>query len=113
MALTSNGGNGITPDMEQEDHNEANGVIMATIQYHVHSIYECDNKKQLTKYYHFGLGSHLKTTLISAAKSGYLRGLPGFNAKSISEFIAVEHANKMGHLKQIQKGVRSTKTKSN
>ena len=113
MALTSKGGNYITPDTEEEDPEAADGMIMATIQYHVHSIYECDNKEQLIKYYHSSLGSHPKTTLISAAKSGYLRGLPGFNAKAISKFIAIEEATEMGHLRQIQKGVRSTKLKSN
>ena len=62
---------------------------------------------------HSSLGSHPKTTLISAAKSGYLRGLPGFNAKAITKFIVVEDATEMGHMRQVQKGVKSTTTKSN
>ena len=86
---------------------------MATIHYHVASVHEYKNIEQLTKYYHSSLGSHPKTTLISSAKNGYLRGLPGFNAKSISKFIGVEDATEMGHLKQIQKGVKSTTIKSN
>ena len=86
---------------------------MATIQYHVASVYECNNKEQLTKYYHSSLGSHLKTTLVSAAKSVNLWGLPGFNAKSISKFIGVKDATEMGHLKQIQNEVKSTTIKSN
>ena len=75
MALTSKGGNRITPDIQEEDLLSPDGMAMATIQYHVASVYECENKEQLTKYYHSSLGSHPKTTLISAAKSGYLRGL--------------------------------------
>ena len=68
MALTSKVGNRVTPDMVDEDLNAADGMITAPIQYHVHSIYECDNKEQLIKYKHSSLGSHPKTTLISAAK---------------------------------------------
>ena len=104
MALTSKVGNRVTPDMVEEDLNAADGMITAPIQYHVHSIYECDNKEQFIKYYHSSLGSHPQTTLISATKRGYLRGLPGFNAKVISKFIAIEDATKIGHLNQIQKG---------
>ena len=111
MALTSKGGNRITPDTKEEDLQSSYGMAMATIQYHMASVYECDNKEQLTKYYHSSLGSHPKTTLISAAKSGYLRGLPGFNAKAITKFIGVEDATEMGHMRQIQKRVKSTTTK--
>ena len=50
MALTSKGGNRITPNTEEEDPNRTDGMTMATIQYHVHSIYKCDNKEQLIKY---------------------------------------------------------------
>ena len=101
MSLTSKGGSRITPDTEQEVYIAADGMIMATIQYHVRSIYECDNKEQLTKYYHSSLGSHPKTTLNTAAKSGYLRGCPESDAKSISKLIAVEDTTEVGHLKQI------------
>ena len=111
MSLTSKGGNEITPNTEPEEYNASAGMVMAMIQYHIHSIYECDNKEQLTKYYHASLGSHPKTTLIEAAKCGDLRGCTGFDAKAIHKFIAVEDATKMGHLKQVQKGVRSTTTK--
>ena len=70
----------------------ADGMTMATIRYHVHSVYECNNKEQLIKCYHSSLGSHPKTTLISAAKSGYLRGLPGFNLKVIRKCIGIKEA---------------------
>ena len=61
MALTSKGGNRITPDTQEEDLQSSDGMAMATIQYHVASVYECKNKEQLTKYYHSRLGSHPKT----------------------------------------------------
>ena len=77
------------------------------------SIYECENKEQLTKYYHASLGSHPKATLIEAANSNYLRGCPGLDATAIRKFIAVEDATEMGHMKQVQQGVRSTTTNSN
>ena len=64
--------------------------IVTDIDYQVSSIYECDNKEQLTKYYHASFGSHPKTTLIAAAKKGFLRGCPGFTAAAISKFIGIE-----------------------
>jgi hypothetical protein len=62
---------------------------------------------------HASLGSHPKTTLIAAANAGYLKGCPGLTAPSISKFIAIEDATEMGHMKQVQQGVRSTSRKSN
>ena len=113
MALTSKSGNRITLDTQEEDLQSPDEMAMATIKYHVASVYECENKEQLTKYYHSSLGSHPKTTLISAAKIGYLRWIPGFNAKAITKFIGVEDATEMGHMRQVHKGVKSTTTKSN
>ena len=66
----------------------------------------------MIKYYHASLGLHTKTTLIAAAKSGYLRECPGLEAKAISKYIAVEDTAEMGHMKHIPKGVKSTTTKS-
>ena len=128
MLLTSKGGNRVTPDagagdksadgiptskggITEEQNALANGIV-TNIKYQVTSIYECDNKKQLTNYYHVSLGSHPMTTLVAAAKSGFLRGCPGFNAKAISKFIGVEEATEMGHMRQLQKGKGSTTTKS-
>ena len=59
-----------------------------------------------------GLGSHLKTTLIAAAKRNFLRGCPGFNVKAISKFIGTKEATEMGHMRQLQKRKGSTTTKS-
>ena len=74
----------------------------------INSIYKCENKEQPVKYFHTSLGSHPKVTLIAAADVGYLRGCPGIDANSIRKYIGIEDAILMGHMKQVQKGVRST-----
>ena len=81
------------------------------IEYHANSIYECENKENLIKYYHASIGSHPTTTLIVAAKAGYLKGCLGLNAETIRKYIAVEDATKIGFMKQIQQGVKSNTTK--
>ena len=115
MLLTSKGGNRITPDPDPTDNSPdglatskgsitdeqnalANGIV-TNINYQVASIYKCDNKEQLTKYYHASLGSHPKTTLIAAAKKDFLRGYHGFTAAAICKFIGVKEATKMGHMR--------------
>ena len=77
------------------------------------SIYECESKEQLVKYYHASFCSHPKTSLIAAADAGYLQGCPGFNATAIRKHIRIEYATEMGHMKQVQKGTRSTHKTSN
>ena len=99
----------MVPDTSPEEYNPSDGIIFNAS---VNSIYECENKEQLIKYYHASLGSHPKATLIAAANAGYLRGRPGLNATAIRKHIGIEDATKMGHMKQVQQGVRSTTTKS-
>ena len=65
----------------------------------VNSIYECQNKEQLTKYYHSALESHPKITLIEAANSKYLRGCKVLDATAIRKYIDVLEATEMGHMK--------------
>ena len=110
VPLTSEGGDRITPPTAPSEYDPSSGIVFHA---KINSIYECENKEQLTKYYHASLGSHPKSTLIEAANSNYLRGCPGLDATAIRKFIAVEDATEMGHMKQIQQGIRSTKTKSN
>ena len=110
VLLTSEGGQQIQPETSPEEYDPSEGAIL---QASVNAIYECENKEQLIKYYHAALGSHTKTTLTAAANRGYLRGFPGLQAEGISKFIGVETATEMGHMKQRQKGVQSTTTKSN
>ena len=106
VSLTSEGGDRITPETDWT--TESDGIY----QVQVNSIYECENKEQLVKYYHASLCSHPKTSLIAAADVGFLRGCPGFDATAIRKHIGVEYATEMGHMKQIQSGVRSTRFKS-
>jgi hypothetical protein len=110
VPLCSEGGERITPHTSPEEYDPTSGIVF---QAEINSIYECENKEQITKYFHASLGSHPKATLIEAANSNYLRGCPGLDATAIRKFIAVEDATEMGHMKQSQQGVRSTTTKSN
>ena len=110
VPLTSEGGHRMVPDTPPEEYDPSDGLIFNAS---VNSIYECENKEQLIQYYHASLGSHPKTTLIAAADAGYLRGCPGLDATSIRKHIDIKVATEMGHMKQKQKGVLSTKTRSN
>ena len=102
----------MTTDTAPEEYDPSNGGVFATIKHCINSIYECTNKEQLIKYYHASLGSHPQTTLIKAAKAGYLKGCPGMDAQAIIKFIGVEEATHMGHMKQTQQGIKSTTIKS-
>ena len=110
--ITSKCGNRVTLDTAPEEYDPSNGGVFATIKHCVNSIYECTNKEQLIKYYHASLGSHPKTTLIEAAKAGYLKGCPGMDSQAIRKCIGVEEATEMGHMKQTQQGIKSTTIKS-
>ena len=109
VPLTSEGGHRIMPDTPPDEYDPKDGLIFNAS---VNSIYECENKEQLIQYYHASLGSHPKNTLIAAADAGYLRGCPGLDSTSIRKHIGIEVATEMGHMKQVQKGVRSTRTNS-
>ena len=76
------------------------------------SVYKCENKQQLIKYYHASLGSHHKLTLIEAANAGHLKGCPGLIAASISKYVSVEDDTDMGHMKQKQQGTQSSTNRS-
>ena len=85
---------------------------ISAIKYQANSIYECENKQQLIKYYHASLGSHTKITLIESANLGYLKVCPGLTAAEIKNYVAVEDATEMGHMKHKQQGNKSTTNKS-
>ena len=110
VPLTSEGGQRLVPETPPEEYDPSEGLIFNAF---VNLIYKCENKEQLIRYYHASLGSHPKTTLIAAADAGYLRGCPGLDSTLIRKHIGIEIATEMGHMKQRQKGVQSTKTKSN
>ena len=74
MGLNYEGANRITPYAAPEEYEPSSMMTFAGIEYHANSIYECENKEQLIKYYHASIGSHPKTTLIAATNAGYLKG---------------------------------------
>ena len=112
MSLEDDGVNNIIPETHHSEYDSIDGLEEATMNWSVNSIYECDNKEQLIKYYHASLGSHVKSTLAFAAKAGYLQGCPGLTAEAINKFISVEEATEMGHMRKTPAGVRSTTTES-
>ena len=112
VELNYEGANRTTPYTASEIYDPSSMMTFATIEYHADSIYECENKEQMIKYYHSIIKSHTKDTLIAATKAGYLKGFPVLNAEAISKYIDVKDETEMGHMKQIQQGVRSTTTKS-
>ena len=108
MPLNPDGGNRITPLEDKEDLANTNGMAMAMIQWSINSIYECENKEQLIKYYHSSLCSHPKSTLMAAARAGYLQGCKGLTAEAIGKYIGVEDATEAGHMRKAPAGARST-----
>ena len=57
VPLTSEGANRVTPETPPSEYDPTNGMVFNM---EVNSIYEYQNKEQLTQYYHAALGSHPK-----------------------------------------------------
>ena len=110
ISITSEGGERITPSTPKEEWDPTSGIVFQAT---ANAVHECTGKEQVARYFHASLGSHPKSTLVAAAKAGYLRGCPGFDAATISKYIDVDDATEMGHMKQTQQGARSTSTTSN
>ena len=91
----------------------SDNMIIAAINWSANSIYECNNKEQLIKYYHTSFGSHVKSTFLAAARAGYFQGCPGLTKDANARFIMVEDATEMGHMTKSPAGARSTTIKSN
>ena len=111
MSLTDDGTPNIVPEPDDVDFERTDGMIMSAMEWSINSIYECQNKEQLIKYYHASLGSHPKSTLSNAASAGYLQGCPGLSHQAINKFIMVEDATEMGHMRKSPAGARSTTKK--
>ena len=99
----------IIPETPYEEYDPKDSIIFNA---EVNAIYKCENKEQLIEYYHASLCSHPKLTLIAAAKRRFLRGFKGLNEQSIRKYIGIEDATGIGHMKQREKGVRSTTLRS-
>ena len=63
FSLTSKGEKRSTPPNDQEEYDPSSGMVL--------SVYECENKQQIIKYYHASLGYHPKQTLIEAVNPGH------------------------------------------
>ena len=104
FSLTSKGEKRSTSPNDPEEYDQSSGMVL--------SVYECENKQQLIKYYPASLVSHPKRTLIEAANAGYLKGFPGLTAAEIGKYVSVEDATETGHMKQQQQGTQSTTNRS-
>ena len=117
--------NRLMPMPDNEILDTKAGTIMATMQYDVkagmvlsavhdsmaqsiNALYECTNKEELIKYLHASLCSHPKTTLIAAARTGYLHGFPALTAEAIGKYVKVEEATECGHMQTTPRGTCST-----
>ena len=99
FSLTSKGEKRSTPPTDPEEYDPSSGMVLSVIKYQANSIYKCENKQKLIKYYHAGLVSHPKRAPIESANSGYLKGCPGLTAAAIRKYVSVEDATEMGHMK--------------
>jgi hypothetical protein len=77
-----------------------------------HSLYNCNNTQQLTRFYHTYLFLPVDSTLINAIKRGYLKGFPGLTAQRICCHIQINNATKKGHMDQTHQCQHSTQTNS-
>ena len=98
MSLVDDGTKHAFAKTDPFEYDGSNGLVMSAIQWNVKSMYECQNRDQLIKYYHASLGSHVKSTLQAAARDGYLQGCPCLDLDSINKYVAVEDATEMVHM---------------
>ena len=112
MNLTDDGGGTIQPAHDPATYDAISGTVCQAVSFSVNNIYECQNKDQLTKYYHAALGSWPRRVLAAAAKASRLQGCPGLTAEAINKFIKTETATEMGHMRQQPAGTRSTTKQS-
>ena len=69
VPITSEGeGQSIIPSTPPADYNPRQGIIMQSL---INSIYECDNTKDLIRYYHAAFFSPTKHTMLAAENLGY------------------------------------------
>jgi hypothetical protein len=73
-----------------------------------HSLYDCDNTQQLTRFYHACLFLLVISTLTNAINKGYLKGFPSLTAQRVCCHVQINDATKKGHMDQTRQGQRST-----
>jgi hypothetical protein len=73
-----------------------------------HSLYNCDNTQQLTRFYHACLFLPVVSTLTNAINKGYLKGFPGHTAQCVCHHVQINDATEKGHMDQTRQGQCST-----
>ena len=119
--IDPNDGNRLMPLPDNDVINNKQGAILSAMEFDartgvvysilhesqnasINALYQCRNKEELIKYYHASLCYHTKTTLIAAAKAGYLRGFPALTAEAIGKFIKIDEATEAGHMRATPRG---------
>ena len=77
-----------------------------------HSVYDLPSIEQAIKWMHTVCGYPVKSTWLKAVKAGNYTGWPLLTAKNVSKYYPETTETPKGHLNQVRKNVRSTKTKS-
>ena len=108
VPITSEGeGQSIIPPTPPADYNPSQGIIMQSL---INSIYECDNTKEIIRYYHAAFFSPTKHIMLSAEKLGYFRGCPGLTRKAINNHLGIETATEKGWMTQLRQGAHTTRS---
>ena len=97
----------MTPHTPQEDYTPNQGVIMQSL---INAIYECDNTKELVRYYHAAFFSPTKHRMLAAEKHGYFRGCPGLTRKAINKHLTIEASTEQGWMNQHKQQPRSSQS---
>ena len=75
-----------------------------------HSIYECENIRQLMNFYYATMGYPAISTWCKAINRGYFQGWPGLTSTRVRWFIKPSEHHLGGHLDQCKQGIRSTES---
>ncbi|KAL7480786.1 hypothetical protein ACHAW6_006449 [Cyclotella cf. meneghiniana] len=97
VSLKTDGPNIVPPDASIFSPTES------TLQ--THSIYECENTRQLINFYYA-----VNSTWYKSIDKGYFQGWNGLTSERVCCFIKPSKYNLMGHLDQKRQGIRSTKS---
>jgi hypothetical protein len=74
-----------------------------------HSLYDCNNTQQVTRFYHACLFLPVVSTLTNAINKGYLKGFPSLTAQCIHRHVQINNATEKGHMDQTHQGQCSTR----
>ena len=75
------------------------------------NVYECKSKQALVNYHHASCWSPTTSGWIKAIKKNFFTTWLGLDEHTVHKYLNKKEATVLGHLKQTQKGIRSTKQK--